>query len=87
MWPLVIVALQVGRQGGPDLGLGRIGPRTGSFERKRLIHALDLAVLPRAVGPGVDASHAGRLGLVRELSGAVRRTVVGCELAHLDVDP
>ncbi len=60
-------------------------PRPGvlPFLGQRAVHALDLAVLPGAVGPRVDM--AGALGFEQrvELSAAVARAVVG----HHALDP
>lgn len=83
MRTLPIIVFDEGGQGGSPARLAVPRPGVLPFLGQRAVHALDLAVLPGAVGPRVDM--AGALGFEQrvELSAAVARAVVG----HHALDP
>lgn len=83
MRTLPIIVFDEGGQGGSPARLAVPCPGVLPFLGQRAVHALDLAVLPGAVGPRVDM--AGALGFEQrvELSAAVARAVVG----HHALDP
>lgn len=70
-----IIVFDEGGQGGSPARLAVPRPGVLPFLGQRAVHALDLAVLPEAVGPRADM--AGALGFEQrvELSAAVARAV------------
>ena len=84
--PLPIVAVDEWGEGGRPLPLARVGARVLPLLRERPVHALDLAVLPGAVGPGVPVRDAGRREPLVEQARAVSRPVVGHHALDLDAE-
>ena len=87
MGPGPIVAVDEGGEGGGPLPLARVGARVLPLLRERPVHALHLAVLPGAVGPGVPVRDAGRREPLVEQPRAVSRPVVGHHALDLDAEP